>query len=221
MLILERVHVRLRGFPILRGIDLEVPPGMIVGLVGRNGAGKTTTLRAIMGLVPVQSGAVRLGDRALTGLPAYRRAALGIGYMPEDRRLIGPLTVEENLLFPAWAVGMPDAPARLRWIYQLIPELQELARRRAAQLSGGQQKLVALARAAVVGTRVLLLDEPFEGLAPAMALRIGEVLQTLRAEGLSVLLAESDIHRVSALAERIYPIERGEIGSGNVLVGII
>ncbi len=211
MLELENVHVSLRGFPILRGVSLEVPEGRIIGLVGRNGAGKTTTLRAIMGLVPVRSGSIRFERADLTRLPAHRRASLGIGYVPEDRRLIGPLTVEENLLLPAWAIGMRDAPDRLRWIYRLMPEVEELAGRRAAQLSGGQQKLVALARALMPGARLLLLDEPFEGLAPAMALRMGEILRDLQLKGMAILIAESDLHRVSALAARIYTIERGEI----------
>ncbi|GBD08559.1 High-affinity branched-chain amino acid transport ATP-binding protein LivF [Candidatus Thermoflexus japonica] len=219
MLELENVHVSLRGFPILRGVSLEVPAGRIIGLVGRNGAGKTTTLRAIMGLAPVRSGAIRFAGEDLTRLPAHRRAGLGIGYVPEDRRLIGPLTVEENLLLPAWAIGMREAPDRLRWIYRLMPEVQELAGRRAAQLSGGQQKMVALARALMAGSRLLLLDEPFEGLSPALALRIGEILQVLRSEGLGVLLAESDLHRVSALAERVYTIERGEIVQENASIG--
>ena len=211
MLELEDVRVSLGGFPILRGVSLQAFPGQITGLVGRNGAGKTTTLRTIMGLVPLQGGSLRLEGQDLRPLPAHRRAALGIGYMPEDRRLIGPLTVEENLLLPAWAIGLPGAPERLRWVYERMPEVAELAGRRAAQLSGGQQKLVALARALMHGTRLLLLDEPFEGLAPAMALRLGEILQSLGTEGVAILVAESDLHRVSALAERIYTIERGEI----------
>jgi len=211
MLELEDVRVSLQGFPILRGVSLQALPGQITGLVGRNGAGKTTTLRTIMGLVPLQGGSLRLGGQDLRPLPAHRRAALGIGYMPEDRRLIGPLTVEENLLLPAWAIGLPGAPERLRWVYERMPEVAELAGRRAAQLSGGQQKLVALARALMHGTRLLLLDEPFEGLVPAMALRLGEILRGLRTEGMAILVAESDLHRVSALAERIYTIERGEI----------
>ncbi|WP_448591135.1 ABC transporter ATP-binding protein [Thermoflexus hugenholtzii] len=211
MLELEDVRVSLGGFPILRGVSLQALPGQITGLVGRNGAGKTTTLRTIMGLVPLQGGSLRLEGRDLRPLPAHRRAALGIGYMPEDRRLIGPLTVEENLLLPAWAIGLPGALERLRWVYERMPEVAELAGRRAAQLSGGQQKLVALARALMHGTRLLLLDEPFEGLAPAMALRLGEILRGLQREGIAVLVAESDLHRVSALAERIYTIERGEI----------
>lgn len=211
MLELEDVRVNIREFVILRGISLVVPSGQIVGLVGRNGAGKTTTLKSIMGLVPVLSGAIRLDSHDLLKTPAYGRARLGIGYMPEDRRLIGTLTVEENILLPAWATGLHDQAKRLDLVYSLMPEVKELAGRRAAQLSGGQQKMVALARGLIHGTKLLLLDEPFEGLAPALSQKLGGVLQTLQDQGLAVLVAESDLKLISAFTEKIYTIERGEI----------
>ena len=211
MLRLEDVYVAVRRITILRGVSLEVPEGAVVGLVGRNGAGKTTTLRSVMGLMPVARGRIWHAGTDLTEVAPHRRAARGIGYMPEDRRLIPTLTVQENLLLPAWVNGFPDAQERLETVYGWMPGLRALAARPAGQLSGGQQKLVALGRALVVGTRLLLLDEPFEGLAPALADQIGDALREAVRQGRSVLLAESEHHRVEALADRVYEIERGEV----------
>ena len=211
MLRLEDVHVTVRRITILRGVSLEVPEGAVVGLVGRNGAGKTTTLRSVMGLMPVARGRIWHAGADLTEVAPHRRAALGIGYMPEDRRLIPTLTVQENLLLPAWVNGFPDVQERLETVYGWMPGLKALAARPAGQLSGGQQKLVALGRALVVGTRLLLLDEPFEGLAPALADQIEDALREAVRQGRSVLLAESEHHRVEALADRVYEIERGEV----------
>ncbi|MCS7312197.1 MAG: ABC transporter ATP-binding protein [Acidobacteria bacterium] len=211
MLELQDVWVFIGAYGILRGVTLAVPTGAAVGLVGRNGAGKTTTLRSIMGLLPVRSGQVRLDGRDVVRLRPYERARLGIGYMPEDRRLIGPLTVEENILLPAWAMGLPDATKRLRWVYDLMPDVRAMADRRATWLSGGQQKMVALARALMAGRRWLLLDEPFEGLAPEMAARLATVLARVREAGLTILVAESDPRGIAALVDRVVTIERGEI----------
>jgi len=208
---LEALEVRLRRLTILRGVTLEAPAGMIVGLIGRNGAGKTTTLRSIMGLAPVTAGEIALDGVRLPDLPAHHRPRLGIGYMPEDRRLVPALTVEENLLVPVWANGFTDGAARLAAVYDRIPSVRALAHRRAAYLSGGQQKLVALARALMVGQRVLLLDEPFEGLAPALADEVGAVLAGALPPDLVVLVAESESRRVARLARRLYTIERGAI----------
>jgi branched-chain amino acid transport system ATP-binding protein len=191
-------------------VTLEVPSGGLIGLVGRNGAGKTTTLKGILGLVPVMSGRVALDGRDLVPVPAYKRAPLGIGYMPEDRRLIGALTVEDNILMPAWATRRADERRRLEYIYEIMPDVPPLARRRASTLSGGQQKMAALARAVMTGTRVLLLDEAFEGLSPASGEKFAGSILALQREGMAILIAESDDKRLS-FVERIYTIERGEI----------
>lgn len=203
------LEVKLAAFVVLRGVSLEVPHGRTVGLVGRNGAGKTTTLKSVVGLVPVTAGTIRVGGRDLAAVAPHRRPDLGVGYLPEDRRLIGSLTVEENLLLPLWARGRRQGGGRLAEIYDLMPELPPLARRRAGALSGGQQKLVALARALVTGTTLLLLDEPFEGLAPLLSRRLAEVIKSLR--DVAVLVTESDLNRMRLLTGTIYTIERGEI----------
>ena len=210
MLSVDDIRVSIKGFVILRGISLDIPPGGLVALVGRNGAGKTTTLKSIMGIVPVSAGGIHLDGDDLLRIPGYRRAQRGIGYMPEDRRLIGALTVEDNVLLPAWASGLEGGQDRLASIYQLMPDVRELAGRRASQLSGGQQKLVALARALMSGTKLLLLDEPFEGLSPAFGEKLAGTIQELQQAGLSVLMAESDLKRIS-FCDTIYTIERGEI----------
>ena len=147
MLKVEDVHVKIRRFIILRGITLHVPPAGLIGLVGRNGAGKTTTLKSIMGLLSISAGRIEVDGTDLLQVPGHFRAHLGIGYMPEERRLIGALTVEDNILMPAWATKQEGSAERLERIYGLMPEVRQMATRRATQLSGGQQKMVALARA--------------------------------------------------------------------------
>ncbi len=200
----------MKGFVILRGVSFEVPSGGLIGLVGRNGAGKTTTLKSIVGILPPAAGRISLDGTDLLSVPGHRRAQLGIGYMPEDRRLIGTLTVEDNILMPAWASRLVTAEERLSYIYQVMPDVGTMARRRASALSGGQQKMAALARALMSGTKLLLLDEPFEGLSPAIGEKLAATIQQLQKDGVSVLMAESDLKRIS-FAETIYTIERGEI----------
>lgn len=210
MLKVESLQVTIKGFVILRGVSLEIPPGGLVGLVGRNGAGKTTTLKGIMGLTSVTGGTITLDGNDLVQVPGHKRAPLGIGYMPEDRRLIGALTVEDNILMPAWVTGRTDDRKRLDYIYEIVPEVPPLAKRRASTLSGGQQKMVALARAVMTGTKLLLLDEAFEGLSPAMGEKFAGTIQRLQHEGIAVLIAESDNKRLG-FVKKVYTIERGEI----------
>jgi branched-chain amino acid transport system ATP-binding protein len=211
MLRLEGVSVSIGAVAILRAVDLDVGAGEFVGLIGRNGAGKTTVLRTIMGLLPPASGKLDFERRELSGLPTHRRAELGIGYMPEDRRLVPGLTAEENILLPAWAANAQDPEARLTHIYETIPELTALRARKALQLSGGQQKLVALGRALMAGRKLLLLDEPFEGVAPVLARRLAEVISGLRKSGLSVVLSESSMTHAHGLLDRVFAIDRGSV----------
>lgn len=209
MLEVRDLEVAYGGSAVLRGADLRAEG--FTGLVGRNGAGKTTLMRAVMGLVRVRRGAVRLRGMDITALPPHRRARLGVGYMPEDRRLVPALTVEENLLLPGWARGSAAGALRCEWVFGLMPEVAAMRGRRALALSGGQQKMVALARALVAGESLLLLDEPFEGVAPALAGRLAEVLGRIRGEGTTVLLSESETERSRELFDRRYVIERGAV----------
>ncbi len=210
MLRVSGIDARIGPVQVLDGVGLALDEGEMGGLIGRNGAGKTTFMRALMGLVPA-TGTVALGEVDLMALPPHRRPHFGLGYMPEDRRLVPEFTVEENLMLPAWSIGLDGADRRLEWIFGLMPEIERFRASRAIQLSGGQQKMVALGRALMAGTRLLLLDEPFEGLAPALARRLAEVLSNLKQEGVSVLLAESNETHVADLLDRIFHIERGRI----------
>jgi branched-chain amino acid transport system ATP-binding protein len=217
MLDIKSVTVKFGEITILRSLSLGVPQKSIVGLVGRNGAGKTTTLKSIMGLVPITSGEVKLDGQDLKPVPPQHRVRLGIGYMPEDRRLIGSLTVQENILLPVWAQGKKKTQDSLEPIYDLLPEIKNVASYRAAQLSGGQQKLVALARSLLVARKLLLLDEPMEGVAYALSARLGEAIQRFQEKepDLSIFIAESDLNRVKLFTQNIYTIERGELVSGD------
>jgi len=214
MLELKGVDVDIGVVPVLRGIDLGVPRGSMCGLIGRNGAGKTTLMRSVMGALGVRAGKMGFGELDLAAQPGHRRAHLGIGYMPEDRRLVPDLTAEENILVPVWATHAADYRKRLDWIYELIPEVAAFRARPATELSGGQQKMVALARALIVGTKLLLLDEPTEGIAPVLARRFIEILRDLKSEGESVLVAESNDKHLHGLLDRSYVIERGSVKQG-------
>ena len=209
MLKVEGLHVAIQSVIALRGMSLEVADGTMVGLIGRNGAGKTTLLRSVMGLIPPTQGSITFNGQNLSALPPHARAALGIGYMPEDRGLVPELTVEENILIPVWVNKALDAEERLSLVYKVLPELLEMRHRRALLLSGGQQKLAALARALAVGTRLLLLDEPFEGVAPALSKRLADVIAGLKGTEVSVLIAQSDLNQSRKLVDREFVIERG------------
>ena len=209
MLQIDDLHVAIGSVVALRGLSLRVDDGAIVGLVGRNGAGKTTLMRSVMGHLAPTRGRLAFDGTDLAARPRHARAALGIGYMPEDRGLVPELTVEENILVPVWVNKKLDRAERLALVYRVLPELAEMKDRRALLLSGGQQKLVALARALAVGTRLLLLDEPFEGVAPALSKRLAEVIGSLRGHGLAVLIAQSDLNHSRGMVEREFVIERG------------
>ena len=211
MLKVDRLDASIGPTPILRAIELVVPAGSMCGLIGRNGAGKTTVMRTIMGLLKATAGCVEFEGQDLVPMDGHRRAHLGIGYMPEDRRLVPQLTTEENIMVPVWATHLADSQQRLRWIFDLMPEVEEFRHRRAAELSGGQQKFVAFGRALMAGTRLLLLDEPSEGIAPVFVRRMIEILKDLKGEGQAVLVAESNDVHISHLLDQTFVIERGSI----------
>ena len=211
MLEIENLAANIGPTQILRGVALDVPGGSMCGLIGRNGAGKTTVMRTIMGILTAHSGRILFEGQDLVPVAGHRRAHLGIGYMPEDRRLVPQLTTEENIMLPIWATRAEKAEERLAWIFDLMPEVGEFRNRRASELSGGQQKFVAFARALMAGARLLLLDEPGEGIAPVFARRMIEILQDLKREGQAVLVAESNDVHISRLLDQTFVIERGSI----------
>lgn len=210
MLSVSDLDVSIGPVPVIRKASLDLAEGEMCGLIGRNGAGKTTLLRALMGAIPA-TGKVRLGDVDLLALPPHRRVGFGIGYMPEDRRLVPEFTVEQNIRLPSWTTPVEGVEQRLQWIFTIMPEVAAFRMRSSLELSGGQQKMVALARALMAGTRMLLLDEPFEGLAPALARRLGEVMANLKGQRLSILIAESNEVHVADLLSRAFRIERGAV----------
>ena len=214
MLEINNLNVSIGPTPILHDVGLTIPGGSMCGLIGRNGAGKTTLLRSIMGALKPTGGDIQFKGQSLTTAPAHVRAHLGIGFMPEDRRLVPELSAEENIMLPVWATNIADADERLQHIYKLMPEVKAFSRRGATQLSGGQQKFVAFARALMVGRQLLILDEPGEGIAPVFAQRMVEIMADLKREGQSVLVAESnDVHIAELLDHRIV-IERGSVVTG-------
>ncbi|TMA18582.1 MAG: ABC transporter ATP-binding protein [Deltaproteobacteria bacterium] len=192
---------------ILHGVDLTVREGEIVTLLGRNGAGKTTTMRSIVGLTPAKEGTVRIFDRVTTAWPSYRIAWLGVGYVPEGRRIFANLTVEENLKVPVERPG----PWNIARIYELFPRLAQRRTSTGRQLSGGEQEMLAIARAIILNPKLLLLDEPSQGLAPLVVQDVFRVVAAMRKEGISVLLVEQNVRAAVEIADRAYVIDNGRI----------
>jgi branched-chain amino acid transport system ATP-binding protein len=193
---------------ILHGVDFKVNRGELVTLLGRNGAGRTTTLKAILGLVDKRSGSVMINGREVVGWPAHRIARLGVGYCPEERGIFSSLSTEENLLLPP---VLSSEGMRLEEIYAMFPLLKDRRRSQGTRLSGGEQQMLAMARILRTGARLLLLDEVSEGLAPVIVQKLRHVIQELKQKGLTIVLVEQNFHFASALADRMYVVERGRI----------
>lgn len=210
LLQLTGVHTHIGPYHILHGVDFAIPAGELTMLLGRNGAGKTTTIDTIMGLLPARSGAIRFKTQDVTRLPAHQRARLGIGYAPEDCGIFPDLTVEENFQITAW-LGREAAVTADDQVFSIFPEIKTFLTRRGLHLSGGQKKMLAITRALTLKPSVLLLDEPFEGLAPVVVTRFIEAVRAVKALGVSVLIAESHVQNAGRIADRLYAIDRGEI----------
>ena len=210
ILSLDDVHAAYGASQVLFGVSLRIAEGECVCLLGRNGVGKTTTLRSIMGLTPPSRGRVAWKGRDITGQRPYRMARLGIGFVPEDRRIFSDLSVAENLDV---AAGHHNGISR--WtddrVFGLFPELREIADRKGGYLSGGQQQMLTIARTLMTNPDLLLLDEPSEGLAPLVVERLKEQIARLKSEGMTILLAEQNVQFSMALAERVYVLEKGHI----------
>lgn len=192
---------------ILHDVGFEVREGELVALLGRNGAGKTTTLRSVMGLTPARNGTVTIFDQTTTDWPPFRIAGLGVGYVPEGRRIFPNLTVEENLLVPLERPG-PWTPSR---IYELFPGLHERRGNKGGQLSGGEQEMLAIGRALLLNPKLLLLDEPSQGLAPLIVRDVFNVVASMRKEGIAVLLVEQNVRAAIEIADRVYVLDDGHI----------
>jgi len=218
MLDVENIETYRGPLKVLRGVSMHVSAAESVVLVGRNGAGKTTTIETIMGLLPTRSGTVHFQGKPITRVPAYRRARLGIGYAPEDAGIFPDLTVAEHFQMCEWLAPAARASAGNNGgdnveakIFAIFPEVRACLQRRGLHLSGGQKKMVAVARAMALSPSILLLDEPFEGLAPVVVSRFIEAVQQIKSIGISLLIAESNLMTAIRTADRLYAIDRGEI----------
>jgi branched-chain amino acid transport system ATP-binding protein len=203
----ENLHTYYGKSHILHGVSLEVREGELVALLGRNGAGKTTTLRSLVGLTHARDGAVRIYGNATTDWPPYRIAALGVGYVPEGRRIFPNLTVEENLRVPLERPG----PWTIARIYELFPRLAQRKSNKGRQLSGGEQEMLAIARALLLNPKVLLLDEPSQGLAPLIVQDVFRIIVAMRGEGMSILLVEQNVRAAVEIADRAYVLDDGKV----------
>ena len=208
LLMVRDLHAWYGESHVLHGVDFDVREGETVTLLGRNGAGKTTTLKAIMGIVGRRRGSVVFGGHELIGLPSDRIARLGLAFCPEERGIFASLNVEENLLLPP---VVREGGMGLDAIFELFPNLRDRLRSQGTKLSGGEQQMLAIGRILRTGARLLLLDEPTEGLAPVIVQQIGATLRRLKAEGFTVLLVEQNFRFASTVADRHYIIERGRV----------
>jgi branched-chain amino acid transport system ATP-binding protein len=212
MLSVRNLAVDIQGSRVLRGVSFDVNERELVCFVGRNGAGKTTTLRTIMGFRKPVSGTIEFGGRDILGLRPYQIAQLGVGFAPEESEVFGELTVAENIALPTWTCPNPrSAEARIAEAYKVFPRLERYRGRGGQALSGGERKMVSIARALALGPKLLLLDEPTEGLSPVIVPSVIEGLANIRSFGHAVFIAESNIHHVPDFTDRLYVIERGEI----------
>ncbi|HXD46788.1 MAG TPA: ABC transporter ATP-binding protein [Pseudolabrys sp.] len=203
----QEIHSFYGKSHILHGVSLEVNEGEIVAVLGRNGAGKTTTVRSLMGLTPARMGKVQIFGRETTRWPTHRVAALGVGYVPEGRKIFGNLTVLENLKVPQARPG----PWTLERVFDLFPRLAERRNQLGRQLSGGEQEMLSIARPLLLNPRVMLLDEPSQGLAPLIVKEVMRVVQRMRDEGLSVLLIEQNAPLCLSIADRAYVLDDGKV----------
>jgi branched-chain amino acid transport system ATP-binding protein len=203
----EGLHTFYGKSHILHGVGLTVGEGEIVTLLGRNGAGKSTTLRSLIGLTPARQGSVHVFGQATTAWPPDRIVALGVGFVPEGRRVFGSLTVEENLLVPIERPG----PWNIARVYELFPRLRERRANKGRSLSGGEQEMLAIARALLLNPKLLLLDEPSQGLAPLLVREVFSVISRMRREGISILLVEQNVRMAVGIADRAYVLDDGRI----------
>ena len=215
LLAVEELHSHYGKSHILHGVSLQIDAGEIVCLLGRNGVGKSTTLKSIMGLVRPSRGRVLFKERAIEGLPPYRVARLGLGYVPEERRIFPTITVRENLLMGIKGTRAGNGARENGWtlerVYEFFPRLKERERQRAGTLSGGEQQMLTMGRTLMGNPDLLLVDEPTEGLAPMIVEQVERILQAIHAGGTPVLLVEQSMETALALAERVYVMSKGQI----------